>query len=411
MVMTRITLSAVLAALTLVAAPAQAGWITSWAAAPVRPIVAMGEMMRAPAFKNQTLVQRLRIAAGGKAVRIRFSNAYGTAPLDIGGARIALLDKDGNEVPGSERTLTFSGKAHTSIATGAPLLSDTVNLTLPDLSRLAVSIYLPGETGACTCHQSALDEMLVSPEGDFLGKSFTPARKLMSRAFVSAVEVDGANNSGTIAVLGDSISDGIGSTASANHRWPDYLADRLSASARGKWGIANLGISGNRILSDGMGDSALARLDRDILALPGIKYMIVFEGVNDLGIGFGPSRNGPIPMNALPSPKLDLEQMLAGYRQIVERAHARGIKVIGATIAPYKGATYWSQEGEAVRQGINAEIRSGKLFDGMVDFDKAFADPANPQEMRPGYHMGDHLHGTDAGYEAIAKSIDLNLFR
>jgi lysophospholipase L1-like esterase len=409
--MNRIFCSAAIAALSLAAAPAQAGWITSWAAAPVRPMTTMGEMMRAPAFKNQTLVQRLRIAAGGKALRIRLTNAYGTAPLEIGGARIALLDKDGKEVPGSERILSFAGRPRATIATGAPLISDTVDLAVPDLARISVSLYVPGETGPCTCHQAGLDEMLVSPEGDFLGKPFTPAQKLQNRAFVAAVEVDAAGDSGTIAIMGDSISDGIGSTAGANHRWPDYLADRLSAVSKGKWGIANQGISGNRILSDGMGDSALARLDRDILALPGVKYMIVFEGVNDLGIGFGSPRNGPIPTNALPNPKIDLAQMLAGYRQIVERAHARGIKVIGATIAPYRGATYWSEEGEKVREAINAEIRAGKLFDGMVDFDKAFADPANPQQMRHGYHMGDHLHGTDAGYEAVARSIDLKLFR
>lgn len=414
--MNRIAHLSALSLLVLAAAPAQAGWITSWAAAPVRPVTTMGPMMSAPAFKNVTLVQKLRLAAGGKALRIRLTNLYGTTPLEIGGARIALLDREGKEVSGSARMLSFDGKASVHVAPGAPLLSDMIAMAVPDLSRLSLELYVPGETGPCTCHQTGLDEMLVSPEGNHLGKAFTPAQKLQNRPFLAAVEVDAVEGAATVAVLGDSISDGIGSTSGANRRWPDYLAERLLAQGKGKWGIANQGISGNRILNDGFGDNALARLDRDILSLPGVKYMIVFEGVNDLGISFGAPRPAPggaaapNPLAALGG-KVDTELMLAGYRQIVSRAHAKGIKVIGATIAPYKGAAYWNSEGEKVRQEINAAIRGGKIFDGHIDFDKAFADPADPAQMREGYHMGDHLHGTDAGYEAVAKSIDLGLFK
>lgn len=401
-------------ALALAAAPAQADWITTWSAAPVRPLADMGPFMAAPSFNNQTLVQKLRIAAGGKVLRVRLTNAYGQKALEIGGVRIALLDKDGKEVPGTAHMLTFSGKEMATIAPRAPLLSDTVAMTVPDLAKLSLEIYVPGDTGPCTCHQTGDEDMVVSPAGNYLGKPFIPAQTLQNRPFVGDVEVDAAPGAGTIAMMADSITDGVGATKGADRRWPDYLAARLAAAAPGKWGIANQGISGNRVLNDGMGDSALSRLDRDILALPGVKYIIVFEGVNDLGISFGmprqPQGNGPNPFAAWASQKVDLDMMLAGYRQIIERAHAKGIKVIGATIMPYKGASYWSEDGERVRQGINEAIRSGKLFDGYVDFDKAIQDPADPAQMREGYHMGDHLHGTDAGYEATANAFDLKMF-
>lgn len=410
----RLTTLALASTLALVATPAHADWITSWSAAPVSPMAAFGPMAATPSFRNQTLVQTLRISAGGKALRVKLTNLYGANRLDIGGARIALLDKDGKEVPGSARILSFAGKPTTAIAPGAPLLSDIITLPVPDLARLSLEIYVPGETGPCTCHQAGLNKMLVSPEGNHLGKVFKPVQILETRPFLAAIEVDAAKGAGTIAMMADSITDGVGSTVGANRRWPDYLAARLSAASPGKWGIANQGISGNRVLSDGMGVSALARLDRDILALPGIRTLIVFEGVNDLGIAFGVApgaaatgRPNPFKDGAI----VNAETMIAGYRQIIERAHARGIKVIGATIAPFKGATYWTQEGEAVRQQINAVIRSGKLFDDFLDFDLAFRDPADPLQMRPGYHIGDHLHGTDAGYEAIAKSINLSLLK
>jgi lysophospholipase L1-like esterase len=396
------------------AAPAQAEWITSWSAAPVRAMPAMGSMMAAPSFRDQTLVQTLRLSAGGGALRVRLTNLYGEKPLDIAGARIALLDADGLEIAGSARTLSFAGKESARIAARAPLLSDVVAMAVPDLARLSLQIHVSGETGPCTCHQTGLDDMLVSPPGNHLGKPFEPVQRLQTRPFLAAIEVDAAKGAGTIAMLADSITDGIGSTMGANRRWPDRLAERLAAAAPGRWGIANQGISGNRLLNEGFGDSALARLDRDVIALPGIRYLVVFLGVNDLGISFGAprlaARSGQ-PNPIAPGGQVDLAMMLDGYRQIVERARARGVTVIGATIAPFKGATYWTEEGEAVRQGINAAIRAGTLFDAWVDFDAVLRDPADPLKMRADYHMGDFLHGSDAGYEALAASIDLSLFR
>jgi lysophospholipase L1-like esterase len=233
----------------------------------------------------------------------------------------------------------------------------------------------------------------------------------MTRAFLAAVEVDALKGAATVAVLGDSISDGVGSTPKADRRWPDLLAARLAARGGTPWGVANLAISGNRVLGDGAGESALARLDRDIFAQPGVKALIVFEGVNDLGLSFG-TFTGPAAeaMKALPGREITAAQMIAGYRQIIARAHLLGIKVYGATIAPYKGASYWSPAGEAARQEINRFIRTSGAFDAVLDFDKAFADPTDPAAIRAGYHMGDHLHGSDAGYQAVADSIDLALF-
>jgi lysophospholipase L1-like esterase len=238
---------------------------------------------------------------------------------------------------------------------------------------------------------------------------------LQSRLFLSGVEVERPAGRGkVVAVLGDSISDGVGSTPGTNRRWPDLLAERLNAGkARIGWGVANHGISGNRVLDDGAGQSALARFDRDILATPGLTHVVVFEGVNDLGISWGaPAGPAGERFRALqPAVKATAERIIDGYRQLIVRAHAHGLRIYGATIAPYEGAAYWSAEGEAHRQKINAWIRSSGEFDGVLDFDAALRDPARPSQMAEGKHFGDHLHGSDAGYRAVADSIDLKLFR
>lgn len=396
----------------MASAPARADWVTTWSAAPLPPSAAMGPMPATPSFRDRTIRQTLRISAGGTAVRIRLTNAFGAAPLAIGGARVAVLGGDGQEVAGTSHALRFSGAASAMIAKGAPLLSDPVTMAVPPLGKLSLSLYLPGDTGACTCHTTGLDVADVSAPGDHSAAPFKAESTLQMRAFVADVEVDAAKGARTVAVLGDSISDGVGSTLRANHRWPDLLAERLLARKGSTWAVANQGISGNRILNQGFGESALARFDRDILALPGVGVVIVFEGVNDLGIEFRRPAGGPLAATstALGGTHIDAAQMIAGYRQIIARAHAAHVKVIGATIAPYKGASYWSDEGEQARQEINRFIREGGAFDGVVDFDKAVRDPADPASMRADFHIGDHLHGNDAAYRAIADSIDLRPF-
>jgi len=419
-----VAFAAVIAGLAI-AAPAEAKWVATWEAPPHAPLSTTGPFAAA-SFDNVTLTQILRVTQGGDKVRVRFSNRYGSAPLTIGAARIVRIDKDNKEIEGTARDLTFGGDKEAVIPRGAPFTSDVVALKLPSLSRIKVEIYLPEPTGPCTCHLTGQDELAVSPPGNFVGKPFEPVSKATYRAFLSVVEVDSPKALGTIVAYGDSITDGVGSTPGANHRWPDILADRLQ-KAHMDWAVANAAISGNRILSPGMGEAALARFDDDVLSLPNVKYIIVYEGVNDIGNRFGrppgQSRGGqsqggqsqsgqrPSGFPALDQPKITVEQMIAGYKQIIARAHEKGIKVIGAPIGPYKGASYWSEAGEAAREKINDWIVNSGAFDGVTRLDLAFADPNDPQQIREGYHFGDHLHGSDAGYKAAADSIDLKLFK
>jgi len=401
------------AALALAAAPTQAKWVASWGAAPHAPLGTTGPFAAAD-YNNVTIAQILRISEGGTRVRIVLSNRYGAHPLKIGAARVVQIDDADKEIPGTSRMLTFGGEAGAVIPRGAPFISDAVNVKLPDLARLKVELYLPEATGPCTCHSTGQDDLLVSPPGNFVGKAFAPVEKKLFRAFLSGVEVDSPDALGTIVAYGDSITDGVGSTAGKNTRWPDILADRLHA-AHHEWAVANEAISGNRVLSPGMGDAALTRFDDDVLALPNVKYVLLFEGVNDLGMQFGPKRapgggGGPGGLTLDQTP-ITVEQMIAGYKQLIARAHLHGIKVIGSPIGPYKGASYWSPEGEAARETINAWIVNGGAFDGVIRLDTAFADPADPQKIREGYHFGDHLHGNDVSYKAAADSIDLGLFR
>ena len=400
------------AALALFATPAEARWVASWTAAPHAPLGSEGPFAAA-SYENVTLSQILRLSEGGTRLRVKFSNRYGPAPLEIGAARVVQLDDAGQEVPGTSRTLTFGGEAGAVIPRGAPFVSDAVEVNVPDLARMKVEIFLPQATGPCTCHLTGSDELAVSPPGNFVGKPFEPVDRKQFRAFLAGIDVDSPDALGTIVAYGDSITDGVGSTPGANRRWPDILANRLQQAGH-EWAVANQAISGNRVLSPGMGESALSRFDEDVLSLPNVKYIIVFEGVNDIGQRFGPPRGpgggGPGGLT-LDQPQITVEQMIAGYRQIVARAHEKGIKVIGSPIGPYMGASYWSEEGEAARQKINDWIVNSGTFDGVVRLDTAFADPADPRQMREGYHMGDHLHGSDAGLQAVGEAIDLALFR
>lgn len=395
--------------------PAQAQdvrWIGSWGASPLPPSPAMGPFPATPAFNDQTIRQVFRLSAGGDALRVRFSNEYGTKPLEIGAARLVLLDADGKPRAGSERMVSFAGAEGAVIPAGAPLLSDPIELPVPDLAAVAVSLYLAGDTGPCTCHQVGMQDAQVSGPGDHTAAGFEPAGTLPARAFITGIEVRNPAAGGAIVAFGDSITDGVGSTPGANRRWPDLLAERLAARGGARFGVVNHGISGNRVLNSGAGESALARFDRDVLSVAGVTHVIVFEGVNDLGIGFGRFEG---PMRAMqdampPSGPVTVQTMIAGYRQLIARAHARGVKIIGATIAPYEGAAYWTPEGETARQAINAWIRESGEFDAVLDFDAVLRDPAQPTRMEDGLHSGDFLHGSDAGYRALAESIDLSLF-
>lgn len=392
-------------------APGRSGelaWVASWAAPPHAPLTTQGPFAAA-SYDNVTIAQVLRLTEGGPRLRVRFSNRYGEAPLAIGAARVFRIDAEGVEIPGTSRDLTFGGASSARIPRGSPFVSDIVDLPTQDFDRIKVEFYLPENTGPCTCHLTGLDELTVSPAGNFVGEAWEPVSTAQHRAFLSVVEVESSDALGTIVALGDSITDGVGSTPGENRRWPDILANRLEEDGL-EYAVANAGISGNRVLSPGMGESALARFDEDVLSLPGVTHLIIFEGVNDLGNRYGPVQGG-IGGLTLDQPQIDAGQMIAGYSQLIDRAQSRGITVIGSPIGPYKGASYWSEEGEAARQEINKWILNSGKFDAVVRLDLAFADPADPQQMREGYHMGDFLHGSDRGLQAAARSIDLALFR
>ncbi|HEX5418802.1 MAG TPA: SGNH/GDSL hydrolase family protein [Gammaproteobacteria bacterium] len=387
------------------AGAADAAWIGSWGASPLPPTPASGRFAATPSFHDQTIRQIVRLSAGGDRVRLRLTNEYGTQPLEIGAASIAIVDADGEIRAGSERKVTFDGKPGATIPAGAPYLSDPIDLAVEPLTSISVSLYLPGDTGPCTCHSTGRQTAYISKPGNFTTGSFEPAKTMQSRAFLSGVAVETAGRAHVIVALGDSITDGVGSMLDANRRWPDDLAERLAKRKRkGVWGVVNEGISGNRILRDGAGESALARFDRDVLAVPGVSGVIVFEGINDIGLGFG-SFGGAAPAGGVTA-----DSLIAGLEQIIARAHAKGLRIYGATITPYKGAAYYSEQGEAVREAVNQWIRKGGEFDGVLDFDAVLRDPADPKQIAQGLHAGDHLHGSDKGYRALADSVNLGLF-
>jgi lysophospholipase L1-like esterase len=399
-------------AIALLATPASAeNWARSWAASPQAPTPAGGRFPGSPTFHDQTVRQIVRLSGGGTRVRIRFTNEYGSTPVQVGGAHVALAGEGSSIRPGTDHVVTFGGKATATIAPGAPLLSDPIDLNAAPLSRLAISLYLPGQVDGCTCHGTAMQAgYMVS--GDATGAAaLADAKPMNNRAMLSGVDVLSARPARTIVAFGDSITDGVGSTSGANRRWPDQFADRLVKRGGAAVDVANEGISGNRVLGDGAGVSALARFDRDVLSTPGLAYVIVFEGINDIGIGYAP-KTGPAAGFRLPNagPPPTAEDLIAAYGQLIARAHEKGVKIYGATIAPYEGAAYASPEGDKVREEVNHWIRTGHRFDGVIDFDKAVRDPAHPAAFRDGYHAGDHLHGSDKGYTAMANSIDLKLF-
>lgn len=389
--------------LALAATAAQAGvWRGSWGASPALPLPQRADIppkFASPAINNQTVVQIVRLSVGGERLRLRLSNEFGEAPLQVGHVRVALIDKDGHEVEDTAREVTFGGSQSATAPPLAPLVSDPVALRTPDRARLKLSLYFPADAGPCTCHADGGATAQISPAGDFTDKPFTPVATTRARTFLSEVDVETAKRGPVIVAFGDSITDGYLSTADADRRWPDRLAERLAAGKAKGAAVVNAGIGGNRVLSGGalpvFGIAALARFDRDVLSVPGVSHVVVLEGVNDLG--------------ARPPPPPDA--LIAGYRQLIARAHAHGVKLILGTILPYGGATYFRPEGEAARSKVNDWIRTQREADGVVDFDKAVRDPAEPTKMRKELQSGDWLHPNDAGYRAMGEAVPLALFR
>lgn len=367
-------------------------WIGTWIASPQAAWHSLE-------LNGQTVRQIVHVSIGGTRVRVRLSNAYGADSLVIGAARVGLRGTGASIVAGSDHALTFNGLGSTTIPAGALAVSDPVDLRVSDRGDLAVSLYVRGKALAATEHSLGLQTTYISPPGDFSGAESLPiASTTQSFYFLTGLEVDAPTKSGAIVTLGDSITDGLHSTVDANNRWPNRLAERLRLRKGGtKLAVLNAGISGNRLLHDMVGTNASARLDRDVLVQSGARYLIVLVGINDIGYSGTAAA-----------------EIIAGQLQIIDRAHAMGLKVYGGTLTPFQAflpGLYYTPGGEEKRQAVNQWIRTSKAYDAVIDFDKAIRDPSNPATIRPAYDSGDNLHPNDAGYQAMADAVDLSLFK
>ena len=406
--------------LTHAAMGADPHWVGTWATA-TQPALAS----RMEVFRNQTLRLIVHVSAGGKRVRVRLSNVYGEAPLVVGAAHIGQRGKGADISPGTDRPLQFSGKASITIPPRSEVFSDAVALDVPPLSDLAVSVYLPETTHATTSHLLALQTNYVSPEGNATAAvQFPVERTLTSWPILTGVDVAESTHGAAVVAFGSSLTDGDGSTDDANQRWPDWFARRLQkeGGALAELGVLNEGIIGNRLLSDSpqgkdspfgtlLGEAGLKRFDRDVLAQSGVKYVVVALGVNDIlfpALSFVPA-----------SETRTAEDLIAGYRALIARAHAKKVRIIGATIPPFEGGRYgavsdtlepYTPERDRTRVAVNEWIRKSGAFDGVIDVDAAVRDPSHPSRLRPDLAAKDRLHVNDQGNAAQAEAISLELF-
>jgi lysophospholipase L1-like esterase len=394
-------------------------WIGTWATA-AQPSLPKSLQT----YRNQSLRLIVHTSTGGTKVRIKISNTYGDEPLLIGGAHIARRTAEAEIDPRSDRMLKFQGKSSTTVAAGSMVVSDPVELDVPALSDLAISLFLPQRTDAKTSHKMAKQTSYVSPEtGDSTGAvKFPVAQTIQSWPFLTGVDVEASPGSAAIVAFGSSLTDGDGTTADTNGRWPDVLAERLQKGAGGKVeiGVLNEGIIGNRLVYDSpkgadnpfgaaLGEAGLARFERDVLAQAGVRYVIVGLGINDIlfpAFPFTP-----------PSEKVSAEDIISGYRQLIARSHRKGVRVIGTTNPPFENsafaglvAAFYSSERETARQKVNDWIRSSGEFDGVVDLDAVLRDPSRPTQLLPAYDSGDHLHPNNAGCIAEGDSFPLVVF-
>lgn len=378
-------------------------WTATWASSQKDPDSA--DTGIAEKLRDATLRQTVRVSGGGTQLRLHVSNLVGTAPLTIDAAHVGLADKSGSAgvVAGSDRVVSFGGRSQVTIPAGAEYVSDPIALGVGDHATLSVSLHLPQAPAGVTGHPGSRTGSFIAA-GDHTGDAvLAGAERVEHWYLLSGVDVAGCGR--TTVALGDSITDGHGATTDRDDRWTDVLAARLPAGSG--LSLVNQGIGGNRVLRDGLGPNALARFDRDVLAQPGVRFLIVLEGVNDLGVL---TRDHPVAATEHAALVADLEQ---GYRQMVQRAHERGIKVIGATILPYGGSAYYhpDAQNEADRVAVNRWIRTSGTFDAVVDFDALMRDPAQPERMARAYNSGDGLHPSPAGYARMGQAVPIALFR
>jgi lysophospholipase L1-like esterase len=392
-------------------------WVGSWSSAPTEPMfpVSRTAYQTNPGITRQTVREAVQITLGGDRLRVRLSNAHGSTPLEIGAASVGLAVGDGAAVQaGSLRRLTFGGEPKTTIPPGAFVLSDPVELSAPDFSRLAISVYAPNATGALTWHyiENTPTPTHFSPPGDFTGEARMPVRASSAPGsyglLLSGVDVEAPQDAAAIVVIGDSISDGGRSEGGVGESWPSHLARRALSNPRGaRLTVLNQAIAGNALLADLVGSNGLARFDRDVVAQPGAKFVIAALAINDL---IEPSWLNRASLEA------SAEQVIVGLRQLVDRSHSAGLKIYGGTVTPGIPGLHqspdWTAATEAKRQVINRWIRTSGAFDGVIDFDDAVRDPAQPDRLRPEYADPRlSVHTNPAGAKAMADAIDLALFR
>jgi lysophospholipase L1-like esterase len=373
-------------------------WTGSWATAPVAAPAPISDANS----DGTTYRDIVHLSLGGNAIRLRISNEFGTTPLTVASIHVAFSAGGATTQTGTDHPVTFGGTESVTIPTGALIVSDPVPMPVKPFADLAVSLFVPTQPGTLTYHVLGLSTNYIAAGNAAASQDLDGATKISSWYLLKGVEVDAGSNAASVVALGASITDGYHSTPDKNVRWPDVLATRLQSNkATSNLGLLNEGIGGARLLHDITGPSALSRLDRDVLAQPGAKYLIIAIGTNDIGRTFFPVR---------PNEGVTTEQLIWGYQQIISRSHARGIKVFASTLNPFGGAAYYNAAGEKMRQAVNAFLRTDKSFDGVIDFDQVTRDPAHPEALLPAYDSGDHLHPNDAGYKAMAEAIDLKLF-
>ncbi|WP_347304587.1 SGNH/GDSL hydrolase family protein (plasmid) [Croceibacterium sp. TMG7-5b_MA50] len=380
----------------LAAAPAQAqdGWITGWLSPPIAYEPRIADALGRP-FADETVRQEVRASVAGSEVRIRFTNELADEALAIGAASLMQLDAAGAPVPGSAVALRFGGAAGVTIPAGAPFVSDPLPFPLAAGERFAVSVWYP-DSAEPPAHAQMLE---IVGEGDHTG-STAPRQgdRVRAPGIVSAVEISGAAPTQVLVAFGDSITEGAGATPGRAMDWPAQMARLLAgAGPAGQcWAVANAGISGNRLLHTGRGPNALSRFDRDVLGVAGATHVVILEGINDIGKVRDPARAAE---------QVTAAQITGAYAQLLARAKAAGLKVIFGTLLPYEGAAYADAAGEQRRQAVNGWLRANAAsFDGLIEFEPALGDPANPAAMRAEYQTGDDLHPNDAGYTVMAQT-------
>jgi lysophospholipase L1-like esterase len=387
----------------------ESGWVATWS-------TANAEVPGPETFKNQTLREIVHTSIGGRAVRVRLANTFGTQPVTFEAVYLGLQKSGANLVPGSNHGVTFGGSKSIVIREGAEVLSDAISLAVGSEQNLVVSLYAAAATGPATVHEAAFQTNYISDAGNFArddqASAFT--RTIQSWYFLHSADVLVASQAtGAIVALGDSITDGVDSRPDQYERWTDVVARRL-LNSKHVMSLLNAGIAGNRVLSSSpcWGMNALARLDRDVFSQIGVRAVILFEGTNDIGQPDTPTASlSPQMISCLSRIQISADELIAGYKQIIAQTHAHGLKIFGATILPYQGFGGWTPQGEAKRVVVNNWIKTSGSFDGVIDFASALSDPTNSARMNPKYDSGDHLHPGPAGHEAMGNAIDLALFR